>query len=270
MLLTVDVGNTQTVVGGFEGDNLAFYGRFSTNKHNTSDELRFTLSPLLHSAGIVAERIDGVALASVVPWLTEAWSKAVREEFHCDPVVCSANIAGSLFPNNYPNPQEIGGDRVADAVAARVLYGAPVIVVDFGTATNIEVVDRDGVFLGGAIAPGMDTAARALFEHATKLGAIEYECPDHVIGRNTTEAMQSGIVFGEADRVDGIVRRIFDQLGYETTVVGTGGWAGIISPLSSTITEVNQNLTLEGLRLIYEAREIESSKVLERLKQMES
>lgn len=254
MLLAIDVGNTQTVVGGFEGEKLAFYGRFSTNKHNTSDEVRFSLSPLLQSAGIKPKDVDGVALASVVPWLTEAWSKAVREEFCCEPLVCSAQVAGELFPNNYPSPQEIGGDRVADAVAARLLYGAPVIVVDFGTATNIEVVDRDGIFLGGAIAPGMDTAARALFEHATKLGAIEYECPPKPIGRNTTEAMQSGIVFGEADRVDGIVRRIFDQLGYETQVIGTGGWAGIVGPLSGTITTVNQNLTLEGLRLIYEAQ----------------
>ena len=254
MLLAVDVGNTQTVVGGFEGDNLAFYGRFSTNKHNTADEVRFALEPLLHSADIGPECITGVALASVVPWLTEAWSKAVREGFHCEPMVCSARVAGGLFPTNYPNPQEIGGDRVADAVGARVLYGAPVIVVDFGTATNIEVVDRDGMFLGGAIAPGMDTAARALFEHATKLGAIEYECPPQPIGQNTIEAMQAGIVLGEAERVDGIVRRMFDQLGYETQVIGTGGWAGIIGPLSNTIDIVNQDLTLEGLRLIYEAQ----------------
>lgn len=255
MLLAIDVGNTQTVVGVYEGDNLAFHGRFSTNKHHTSDEVWFTLEPLLRSAGIELGALDGVSLASVVPWLTEAWSKAVREGLGCEAVVCSARVAGDLFPNAYPNPQEIGGDRVADAVAARLLYGAPVIVVDFGTATNIEVVDSEGVFLGGAIAPGMDTAARALFEHATKLGAIEYECPPHPIGQNTIEAMQSGIVFGEADRVDGIVRRIFDQLGYEATVVGTGGWIGTVGPVSRTITEMNPNLTLEGLRLIYEAQD---------------
>lgn len=254
MLLVVDVGNTQTVIGVYQGDNLVFHGRFSTNKHHTSDEIWFTLEPLLRSAGIAPETLDGVALASVVPWLTEAWSKAVCEGLGCEAIVCSARVAGDLFPNKYPNPQEIGGDRVADAVAARLLYGAPVIVVDFGTATNIEVVDREGVFLGGVIAPGMDTAARALFEHATKLGAIEYECPPQPIGQNTIEAMQSGIVFGEADRVDGIVRRIFDQLGYETTVVGTGGWIGTVGPVSRTITKMDPNLTLEGLRFIYEAQ----------------
>ena len=145
--------------------------------------------------------------------------------------------------------------RVADAVAAKALYGAPVIVVDFGTATNMEVVDADGRFIGGVIAPGVETSASALFSHATKLGAIDLIDPHTAIGRNTEEAIQAGIVYGEADRVDGIIRRIFAQLGYETPVVATGGLASRVAAQSQTITAINPELTLEGLRLVYEAQE---------------
>ena len=169
--------------------------------------------------------------------------------------MCTAETAGALFEADYPNPREIGADRVADAVAAKELYGAPVIVVDFGTATNIEVVDKDGRFVGGIIAPGVETSATALFSHATKLGAIDLVDPKTAIGHNTEQAMQSGIVYGEADRVDGLVRRIFDQLGYETPVVATGGLASRVAALSRTITATNPELTLEGLRLVYDARE---------------
>ena len=167
----------------------------------------------------------------------------------------SAETAGSLFEADYPNPHEIGADRVADAVAAKALYGAPVIVVDFGTATNMEVVDADGRFIGGVIAPGVETSASALFSHATKLGAIDLVDPHTAIGHNTEEAIQAGIVYGEADRVDGIIRRIFAQLGYETPVVATGGLASRVAAQSQTITAINPELTLEGLRLVYEAQE---------------
>ena len=133
-----------------------------------------------------------------------------------------------------------------------MLYGSPVVVVDFGTATNMEVIDGNGTFAGGVIAPGVDTSARALFSHATKLGAIELVNPHTSIGRNTAQAMQVGIVYGEADRVDGLVNRIFEQLGYKAAVVATGGLARRVAPLSRTITHVNQDLTLEGLRLVYD------------------
>lgn len=133
-----------------------------------------------------------------------------------------------------------------------MLYGSPVVVVDFGTATNMEVIDGNGAFAGGVIAPGVDTSARALFSHATKLGAIELVNPHTSIGRNTAQAMQVGIVYGEADRVDGLVNRIFEQLGYKAAVVATGGLARRVAPLSRTITHVNQDLTLEGLRLVYD------------------
>lgn len=255
MLLAIDVGNTQTVIGVYDGEELRHMWRIATNKNHTSDELGLKLMPLLSSEGIGADGLGGAALASVVPQLTHGWRSALRKLVGADPLVCTADSAGEeLFPTAYANPAEIGADRVADAVAARALYGQPVVVVDFGTATNIEVVDRDGAFAGGVIAPGVETSASALFSHANRLSAIELEDPHTAIGGNTAQAIQAGIVYGEADRVDGLVRRIFEQLGYEAPVVATGGLASRVAPLSRTITHVNKELTLEGLRRIYEAR----------------
>ncbi len=253
MLLAIDVGNTQTVVGVYQGEKLLHRWRVATNKNHTCDELRVKLVPLLNSEGIGFDDLRGMALASVVPRLTEAWCAAARGMMGRDALVCTAEAAGDLFEADYPNPGEIGADRVADAVAAKALYGAPVIVVDFGTATNMEVVDARGKFVGGIIAPGVETSASALFSHATKLGAIDLVNPGTAIGHNTEQAIQAGIVYGETDRVDGLVRRIFDQLGYEATVVATGGLASRVAELSSTITVTNGDLTLEGLRLVYEA-----------------
>lgn len=255
MLLAIDVGNTQTVVGVYRDEHLLHRWRIGTNKSHTSDELRIRLRQLLDCEGIDVGGLRGVSLASVVPQLTLAWGAAVHYMLGKDALVCSAETAGALFAVDYANPREIGADRVADAVAAKELYGAPVIVVDFGTATNIEVIDAQGRFVGGIIAPGVETSAMALFSHATKLGAIDLVDPHTAIGNNTEQAMQSGIVYGEADRVDGLVRRIFDQLGYETPVVATGGLASRVAPLTKTITDINPELTLEGLRLVYDAHE---------------
>ena len=252
MLLVIDVGNTQTAIGVYEGESLDRMWRVATNRDHTADELRVKLLPLLQSENLQASDITGAALASVVPQLTGAWTRAVQDLAGVRAVVCSAKTAGSLFDADYPNPREIGADRIADCVAARMLYGSPVVVVDFGTATNMEVIDGDGTFAGGIIAPGVDTSARALFSHATKLGAIELVNPHTSIGRNTAQAMQVGIVYGEADRVDGLVNRIFEQLGHKAAVVATGGLARRVAPLSRTITHVNQDLTLEGLRLVYD------------------
>lgn len=253
MLLAIDVGNTQTVLGVYEGKKLRFRWRVATNKLHTCDELRVKLIPLLSSEGVSFDDISGVALASVVPALTDAWQQATKQMIGVRAVVCTAENAAGLFDaGDYPNPREIGADRIADCVAAHKLYGAPVVVVDFGTATNMEVIDGNGAFAGGVIAPGVDTSARALFSHATKLGAIELVNPHTSIGRNTAQAMQVGIVYGEADRVDGLVNRIFEQLGYKAAVVATGGLARRVAPLSRTITHVNQDLTLEGLRLVYD------------------
>ena len=251
MLLAIDVGNTQSVIGVYDGADLKHMWRIATNKNHTADELRMKLVPLLESEGIDATRLSGAVLASVVPQLTGGWQSALRKLTGAEAVVCTAAAAGEdLFPTAYSNPAEIGADRVADAVAARALYGQPVVVVDFGTATNIEVIDRDGRFRGGVIAPGVQTSANALFTHGAQLPDIALVAPPAVIGTNTVEAIQSGIMLGEADRVDGLVRRIFDQLGYSAKVIATGGLAAVVERYSSTIDEVNTELTLEGLRLI--------------------
>ena len=252
LLLAIDIGNTQTVLGVYDGRTLLHMWRLSTNKVETSDELLLKAMPLLESANIAAAELDGSIIASVVPSLTAAWKRALLSLLGCEPIVCSAETAGTLFDTTYPNPSEIGADRIADAVAARDRYGAPVIVVDLGTATNLEVIDAQGCFVGGIIAPGLETSAAALFAHATKLPTIDLVDPGSVIGKNTIHAMQSGIVYGEADRIDGFVRRVFAELGYETPVVATGGLATTMAPLCETVTHVNPELTLEGLRLIFE------------------
>lgn len=253
MLLAIDIGNTQTVIGVYRGSDLACMWRLATNPTTTSDEVRVTLMPLFESAGLALGDVGRAVLASVVPQLTDAWRRAIRDGAGAEALVCSAESAGALFKASYPRPQEIGADRVADAVGARSRYGEPVVVVDFGTATNIEVIDADGFFVGGIIAPGLQTSAQTLFARGAQLPAISLVAPEDPIGVSTVTAMQSGIVLGEVDRVDGLVRRIFDQLGYEGPVVATGGLAPLIAPHSQTITAVDGELTLEGLRLIAEA-----------------
>ena len=252
MLLAIDIGNTQTGLGVYDDAGLRHMWRIATSKADTSDELRMKLLPLLQSESISTGEIDGAALACVVPALTSSWKRALRAALDVDPLVCSAKAAGELFATSYDNPSEIGADRVADAVAARALYGAPAVVVDFGTATNLEVIDAQGRFIGGIIAPGLETSAAALFSHATKLPSIDLVDPGSAIGKDTVHAMQSGIVYGEADRVDGFVRRVFAELGHSAPVIATGGLAATMAPLCTAVTHVNPELTLEGLRLIYE------------------
>ncbi len=249
-LLAIDIGNTHTVIGVYAGDSLRAMWRIATNRKAAADELRIAFSTLFFLDGLDLSQVRASAVASVVPQLTKAWMQAIKDATGARSLVCNAETAEGLFDADYPNPREIGADRVADAVAARALYGAPVVVVDFGTATNIEVIDRDGRFRGGVIAPGVQTSANALFTHGAQLPDIALVAPPAVIGTNTVEAIQSGIMLGEADRVDGLVRRIFDQLGYPAKVIATGGLAPVVERYSSTIDEVNTELTLEGLRLI--------------------
>lgn len=251
MLLAVDVGNTQTVLGLYKEEELQHMWRLATNKKDSSDELRIKLLSLLVAAGIDIQEVQATALASVVPLLTARWVEVAHNLFAHEAFVVNAKTAGVLFKTDYPNPDEIGADRVADAVAAVTLYGAPVVVVDFGTATNIEIIDHTGAFVGGIIAPGMETSAASLFAHASKLSSIEMEDPRTAVGKSTDEAVQAGIIYGEAEKVDGLIRRVFAQLGYETPVIATGGLAATIAKVSATITHVDPELTLDGLCLIY-------------------
>lgn len=251
MLLTVDIGNTQTAMGLFEGEELVAHWVFTTRSQDTADEVQLLLAGQLELNGIDVGACDDVVIASVVPALTECWATVARRLTQREPIIVGPGIKTGLAMR-YDNPAEIGADRVADAIAAIQLEGTPVVVVDLGTATNIEVIDEKGRFMGGIIAPGMGTGADAMFTHAARLPQVDIVEPDHAIGTNTVDAMRSGIVFGEVARIDGLVRAIFDELGYEAPVIATGGFSGVIAELSQTITRREPRLTLHGLRLVYE------------------
>lgn len=251
MLLAVDIGNTQTAMGLFDGERLAAHWVFNTRAQDTADEVQFLLIGQFDINGLDLSACDDVVIASVVPSLTECWATVAKRITGTDPIIVGPGIKTGLAMR-YDNPAEIGADRIADAMAAIDMVGAPVVVVDLGTTTNIEVIDRDGRFMGGIIAPGMGTGADAMFSHAARLPSVDIVEPEHVIGTNTIDAMRSGIVFGEIARIDGLVQSIFDELGYEAPVIATGGFSGMIAALSKTITRREPRLTLFGLRLVYE------------------
>ncbi|MDR1014084.1 MAG: type III pantothenate kinase [Coriobacteriales bacterium] len=250
MLLAVDVGNTQTVMGLYEDERLLAHWRVATDAADTGDELALRIHALFALEALGDAPVTDVAIASVVPPLTEQW-RQLAARLATTPALIVDSGTDTGLPIAYGDPTEIGADRLADAVAAVELYGAPCIVVDFGTATNIEVIDRTGAFVGGVIAPGLATSAQALFDAAARLAKTSIDVPPRVIGASTREAVQSGLTFGEIDRIDGLVRRIVDELGYPATVIATGGLSARVTGLSRTIDTVNDDLTLEGLRIIH-------------------
>ncbi len=250
MFLAVDIGNTQTVLGLYSADKLLAHWRIATVASDTADELAIRVKALFALEKLNSYDIADVAIASVVPPLTEQWHITAKRFTGTEPLILNSQVDTGL-EIKYKNPSEIGADRLADAVAAIELYGAPVLVVDFGTATNIEVVDKDGAFLGGVIAPGLATSAEALFSAAARLAKFSVEVPEKVIGMTTKEAVQSGLTFGEVDRIDGLITRIFDELGYPAKVIATGGLSTRVVNLSKTVDVINDDLTLEGLRIIY-------------------
>ncbi|PKQ16232.1 MAG: pantothenate kinase [Actinobacteria bacterium HGW-Actinobacteria-7] len=249
MLLAVDVGNTQTVLGLFEGNELDGHWRISTRGSLAADELRVQVGGLLALDGRTWADVSQVVLCSVVPPLTLAWEEVAREACSCEILIVGPGVKTGMAIR-YDNPHEVGADRIVNGVAAIATYGSPVIVVDFGTATTLDVISRDGAYLGGAIAPGVETSAEALFAKAARLSKVDLEPPAHVIGTNTRESVQAGLLLGEAAMVDGLVRRIWVELGEETSVVATGGLAPRMAPLCDTVDHVDVDLTLKGLRII--------------------
>ena len=256
MMLLVDVGNTQTVIGLAEissktGEYLAKW-RISTDKTATSDDILAIIAPLLEISGFDLKDVDAAAVCSVVPRLELSWMDFLSRSCDVEAIRCSAEMAESLglFDCYNPNPREIGADRIADAIAAKALYGSPVVVVDFGTATNMEVLDKDGRFIGGAIAPGIVTGSDALFSNASKIQADSPKAPANAIGTSTAEAVGSGVVLGQASMVDGLLERFFGELGYRASVVGTGGLVNVVAGLCDNITEICPDLTLDGLALL--------------------
>jgi type III pantothenate kinase len=250
MILAVDVGNTQTVAGLFDGDALAAHWRVSSDDSITADELAVKLGGLLELAGFDDSDVEHVIVGSVVPRLTDAWAE-VAAMITGEPAMIVGPGLKTGLPIRYDNPHEVGADRIVNGVAAIAEFGAPVLVVDFGTATTIDVIDADGGYLGGTIAPGLETSAEALFRKAARLSTVDLVAPDAVIGHNTRASVQAGLVLGQAAMVDGLVRRTWAELRVETRVVATGGLAERMSALCDTITDVDVDLTLKGLLLVY-------------------
>ena len=251
MLVAIDVGNTQTVMGLFEAGELVDSWRLATVPDRTADEYRLFFAGLLRQDGYRIEDVDGVALSSVVPTAKQAMVE-VAEELVSGPLVVVGPGIRTGLPINIDNPREVGADRVVNSVAASAKYGTPVVVVDFGTATNMDVVDASGAYVGGAIAPGLDISQAALIDATAALRRVDLEEPRAPIGKNTVEAIQSGLLYGHAGLVDGLVERIVADLGGEPTVVATGGLASTIVPHCRSVGLVDETLTLDGLRLIYE------------------
>ena len=251
LLVLVDVGNTNTVVGVSRGDDLAASFRLSTVRERTSDEHAALVLPLFERAGLDPAQAEAVVISSVVPPLHPTLERMAQNVFHRAPVFIEPGIKTGL-PIRYDNPAEVGADRIVNSVAARELYGSPVIVVDFGTATTFDVINRAGEYAGGIIAPGIGISAEALFAKASRLRRVEVKKPAHLIGRDTQSAMQSGFYYGYIGLVDGILERLLTEMPGVADVVATGGQARMIADGSRYITEVNDLITLVGLKLIYE------------------
>ncbi len=250
MLLAIDIGNTETALGVFEGEKLIATWHVETVISRTADEHACLLVSLLANRGLKTADIKEVALCSVVPPLTVTFEEVFQRYFNISPLVVDVGVKTGVRIC-MDNPREVGADRIVDAAAVHHLYGGPVIVVDLGTATTFDTVSATGDHMGGAIAPGMVAAAEALFQRAAMLPRVELTRPDKAIGTNTVDAMKSGIIFGFVGLVEGMVARIQRELGMKTRVVATGGFARLIANETRVIDEVNPNLTLIGLRLIY-------------------
>jgi type III pantothenate kinase len=251
LLLCVDVGNTHTQFGVYEKDKLKCDYRVASEVVRTEDEIGIMVLSLLEHDGIKSRDIDGVGISSVVPNLTGIMEKMSAKYFNCEALVISADLELGI-KIGYDEPKSVGSDRICGAVAAHSKFGENLIVIDFGTATTFDVISKDGTYQGGAIAPGLETAAAELQRKAAKLPRIELLFPDTVIGKNTIASMQSGIMYGAVDAMEGMVKRIKKSIGTDAKVIATGGYARAISIHTSMIDKIEPTLVLEGIRIIYE------------------
>ncbi|HET7743130.1 MAG TPA: type III pantothenate kinase [Gaiellaceae bacterium] len=246
MLLAADVGNTQTALGLFDGDALSDHWRLATERSTTADELGVVLSGLLD-----LDSVSGICLASTVPVLVREWELLASKWADAEILVVGPGVKTGV-PIRYDDPREVGPDRIVNAVAAKTRYGAPVVVVDFGTSTNFDVVSPAGEYVGGVLAPGIETSMEALFARAARLVKVDYVAPPAVIGKTTVGGLQSGLVYGFAGQVDGIVGRIRGELGVDAPAIATGGLADLVAPHTQVIERVDPFLTLDGLRMVWE------------------
>ncbi|MQF82885.1 type III pantothenate kinase [SAR202 cluster bacterium AD-802-E10_MRT_200m] len=250
MLLTVDIGNTNLNLGAFQGETLKATWRLATDTNKMPDEYNALIQTLLPLKGIQSEEIEAVIMCSVVPPLTTVFEELCKTFFGVKPLVIGPGIKTGVRIL-YDPPRDVGADRVVDAAAAYRLHGGPVIVVDFGTATVFDAVTRDGDYLGGSLVPGITIAANALYTSASQLRRVELIAPKTAIGRTTAAALQSGLVLGQVSMVEGMVERFRTELGHDAKVIATGGLAPLIAKETDIFHEVNQDLTLIGLRMMY-------------------
>ena len=250
MLLVIDVGNTNTVLGLYQGDDLKKDWRLNTDKTRTVDEYAMLIHELFGLSQLHFTDIDNVVISSVVPPMLNTLEGLCRDYFKQKPLIVGPGTKTGM-PILYDNPREVGADRIVNAVAAYELVKSSLIVVDFGTATTFDYVSEKGEYLGGAIAPGLSVSAEALFERASKLPRVEFACPPQVVAKNTVNSIQAGLFYGYVGLVDGIVNRMKKETASSPKVVATGGLATVLSEASETIDLVESNLTLEGLKIIH-------------------
>lgn len=251
MLLTIDVGNTQTHIGAFDGEHLVEHWRFSTDRRSTGDELAVMIHDLLALRGIAFDQIHGEAVSSVVPGLVSEYRYMFERYLDREALILGPGTKTGM-PILLENPHELGPDRLANAIAGYAQYGGACVVVDFGTAINYDVVSASGEYLGGIISPGIETSIEALTSRAARLTRIDIKEPRMLIGKSTDAALQAGIVYGFAAQVDGICARLRKELGADLTTIATGGLASVIVGFTESIDVVDDLLTLKGLRLVYE------------------
>jgi len=251
MLLALDVGNTNTVIGVFEGQTLLRHWRLSTRREGTRDEYAMLIKGLFDFAGLDFQRVSAVIISSVVPPLQGPLEEMVRQYFGVEPMVVGPGIKTGM-PILYESPRDVGADRIVNAVAAFEAYGGPCIVVDFGTATTFDAISARGEYIGGAICPGIGISAEALFQHAAKLPRVDVTQPKAIIGRNTVGSMQAGLFYGYLSLVEGVVARMRAELGGRATVIATGGLAQLLLAESAAVDHVDPLLTLTGLRILFE------------------
>lgn len=251
MLLVIDVGNTNVVVGVFEGEELLQHWRVSTVRNKTTDEYGIALKNLFLLNGLDPKLVTKVIISSVVPPLMPAMERVALNYFKAKPIIVGPGTKTGM-PIQYDNPREVGADRIVNAVAAYEKYGGPLIIIDFGTATTFCAINKDGAYLGGAIMPGIGISSEALTERAAKLPRIEIKNPGQIICKNTVSSMQAGTLLGYVGAVEGIVARMKKELKENAKVIATGGLAGLIASETSCIDHIERLLTLEGLRIIYE------------------